>query len=158
MKKIILILLVLVTFSGCTAALAPILGGAGMIAEGYIIWKDGEATKYYNTDLETTYRAVKHAAVQLNLRVVTDKHDPSPNGYSLIVGEKDKFKVKVVPAKENITRVSIRINFMGDKPYAELFYKTIDDNLNIIHFQNGKPVKEREHRIINKIIQRKANQ
>ena len=39
----------------------------GPAYEGYVIWKSGEATKYYAFDLGTTYRAVMRASDQLKL-------------------------------------------------------------------------------------------
>jgi len=142
MKKFILFSMFLVFLAGCTAAIAPIAGGAGAIVQGYIMWKEGEATKYYNTDVDTVYRAVKHAANQLNLKLVNDDQNKNEKGYHLKVGDKDKFKIKILP-KDKVTELCIRVNFTGDKSYAELFYKTVDDDLNTIQFKNGKPVKER---------------
>jgi hypothetical protein len=136
MKKIILILSFL-SFSGCAAVfMAPV----SAIVQGYVMWKDGEATKYYNTDIDTTYRSLKHATDKLNLKIVTDNQNKDKKGYYLVIGDKDKFKVKIIPTKNNVTQIKIRINFMGDKPYAELLYKEIDNNLNTIQFKNGKPI------------------
>ena len=136
MKKIILILSFL-SFSGCgTVFMAPV----SAIVQGYVMWKDGEATKYYNTDIDTTYRSLKHATDKLNLKIIADDQNKNKKGYNLIIGDKDKFKIKITPTKDNITQLKIKINFMGNKPYAELLYKTIDDNLNTIQFKNGKPI------------------
>jgi hypothetical protein len=68
--------------------------------------------------------------------------NPDEEDFYLSVGENDRFKVKIIKIEENITRVSIRVNFMGDKPYAELLYKHIDNELGIIEFdKNGSPKK-----------------
>lgn len=137
MKNFIFILLLI--FSGCSW-FGPFSNSVGTVAQGYVMWKKGEATKYYNRDIGTTYRSVKHAADTLNLKITSDKM--VKNEYHLKVGEKDKFQIKIVPTGPNLTQVIIRVNFMGDRPYAELFYKTVDDNLNSIYFKDGKPVKK----------------
>lgn len=103
------------------------------------MWKEGEAQKYYNEQPKTIYRATKMALKDLNLTLNSDK--VYQNGHLLMAGDQDKFKIFVREVKPNITEVKIRVNFMGDKPYAELLYKSIDVNSNTIEFNvEGKPV------------------
>jgi hypothetical protein len=142
MKKIFLVLaLFCSTLSGCSAAL--IFGAASLAAQGIITWKSGEATKYYDIEIETVYRATKRVATNLNLKISDDNKKGA--GYQLVIGEKEKMKVKIEPAEgaAHITKLAIRVNTMGDKPYAEMFYKAVDENLNIIDFNKGKPTKHR---------------
>jgi hypothetical protein len=55
---------------------------------------------------------------------------------------KTPFKIEIKKVQSNITEVKIRVNFLGDKPYAELIYKKIDSNLDVINFDvEGKPTK-----------------
>jgi hypothetical protein len=54
-----------------------------------------------------------------------------------------KVKISLAEDDRSITKLSIRVNTLGDKPYTEMFYKTVDENLNIIDFDQGKPVKQR---------------
>jgi hypothetical protein len=103
------------------------------IVQGVITWIEGEAHKYYSYDSQTVYFAVKRAAKELELAIQEDGPE------YVVVGENDRFKIKIITIEEDITKVSIRINFMGDKPYAELFYKEIDSQLGIIEFENGQP-------------------
>lgn len=134
-------LLFLPVIAGCSLAGIGIVGGAaGAAIQGYIMWKQGEATKYYFADEQVLYRAVEKSAKDLELPI--KKNELDKEGYHISVGEKDKFKIKIEKAEKNISKVCIRINFMGDKPYAELFYKQIDENLNIIEFENGTPKKK----------------
>lgn len=134
MKKLILFLCFLV--SGC--AVAPFV--VSPIITGVIMWKQGEAKKYYNDELKTIYRSVKHALNDLDYKILIDEE--VKDGYYLVSGERDRFKIKIKSVKSKITEVSIRINFMGDKPYAELLYSHIDANTNTIYFDDkGRPVK-----------------
>jgi hypothetical protein len=57
------------------------------------------------------------------------------NEHILICSDKDRFKIKIVPVRNDICKVQIRVNFMGDKPYGELFYKTIDEEINSVFFK-----------------------
>jgi len=58
----------------------PLMGSSAY--EGYVVWKSGEATKYYAFDLDTTYKAVMCASDQLKLETTLIKSDPK-KGYSL---------------------------------------------------------------------------
>jgi len=136
MKKLAIFILFFVLLGGCgfEFLISPIV-------KGVVTWVQGEAHKYYNYDSEAVYRAVKRTAKELNYEITSD--DPKENGdYKLVVGVNDKFKISVDRIEPNITLVSIRINFMGDKPYAELFYKELDVQLNTIEFdKDGIPIK-----------------
>ena len=137
MKKFILAIGCLF-LSGCGAEmfLAPIAG----IVQGVIVWKDGEAKKYYSADKDVIYRATKKALEDMKLPI--KKEDNDANTYSISAGENDKFSITINEEENDITRLKIRVNFMGDKPYAELLYNKIDSNLNTIRFDaNGNPVK-----------------
>ncbi|RTK96632.1 MAG: DUF3568 family protein [Neisseriaceae bacterium] len=120
--------------SGC--GIAPF---ASPVITGVIMWKEGEAQKYYNEQPKTIYRATKMALKDLKLTINSDKN--YQNGHLLFAGDKDKFKIFVREVKPNITEVKIRVNFMGDKPFAELLYNSIDINSNTVEFNvDGKPV------------------
>lgn len=138
MKKLLLILALFcpIMAVGCdfvTPFISPIVTGV-------IYWKEGEASKYYDFDVDTCYRATKRSLQDLQLELSEDEN--TDNGYKIVADKNDRFKIKVEKAEQNITVVKIRINTFGDKPYAELIYNHIDDNLGIIQFdENGKPVK-----------------
>jgi hypothetical protein len=133
-KKIILFLCFFVF--GCSVA--PFV--VSPIVTGVIMWKQGEAKKYYNEEIDVIYRSVKHSLVDLEYKILKD--EKVRDGYFITSGEKDKFKIKIRMVKAKITEVSIRINMMGDKPYAELLYNHIDANTNTIYFNDkGLPVK-----------------
>lgn len=116
------------------------------IVSGVIYWKQGEAFKYYEFDVDTTYRATKRAVGDMELPITVD--ETTDGGYRIVADSNDRFKILVERAENNITVVRIRVNTFGDKPYAELIYEKVDINLGVIEYdQEGKPVKRR--RIIN---------
>ena len=143
MKKNIFFTLFLF-FSGC--AVVPFV--VSPIVTGVLMWHNGEAHKYYNEELNTMYRATKTALHDLNHSITKD--ESTKEGRYLIVGDKDRFKIVIRQVKPHITEVKMRINFMGDKPYAELVYSQIDLNINCIEFDNqGKPTKNKQKQIPN---------
>ncbi len=129
MKKILAIICIF-SISGCS--LGPQIFVAPIIS-GIIMWQEGEAHKYYNYNTTVLYSSVKRAANKLGLEITKDE-EKSPGEHYLIVGAQDKFKIKIDKKEETISKISIRINFMGDKDYAELFYAEIDKQIKEIEF------------------------
>jgi hypothetical protein len=115
--------------SGCAAlpclSFLPIVGTT---YEGYVVWKSGEATKYYAFDLYTTYRAVMRASDQLKLEATLIKSAPK-EGYSLETKGNVPMHIDILLLEKSVTTVVIRIPTFGDKHYVELFYRLVDDNL-----------------------------
>ena len=100
----------------------------GSAYEGYVVWKSGEATKYYAFDLDTTYQAVMQASDQLKLEATVIKSAPK-EGYSLETKGNVPMHIDILPLEKSVTTVVIRIPTFGDKHYVELFYRLVDDNL-----------------------------
>jgi|PlaIllAssembly_1097288.scaffolds.fasta_scaffold925430_1 hypothetical protein len=138
MKKLLTILAFLVFFGplvGCEVA--PFISP---VVTGVIIWVEGEAHKFYPYDADVVYRAAKRAAANMGLEITKDELRNNVQHY-LILGTKDRFKVRIENAKEDISELRVRINFMGDKNYAELFYAKVDDELSKVRFnENGEPM------------------
>ena len=101
---------------------------AGSAYSGYVIWKSGEATKYYAFDLDTTYRAVMRASDRLKLEATLIKSAPK-EGYFLETKGNVPMHIDILPLEKSVTTVVIRIPTFGDKHYVELFYRLVDDNL-----------------------------
>jgi hypothetical protein len=144
MKKIVIFCcFCLPFFTGCGAA--PLL--VSPIITGVIMWKDGEARKYYNEETHVMYRAVKISLKELDYPIIKDESYKSEGNY-ILAGDNDKFKIIIRQVKPHITEVKVRTNFMGDKIYAELLYKQIDSNTNTIEFDSqGKPTKNKEKKL-----------
>lgn len=135
-----LILIFCLFFTGCNGADILI----GPIISGVVAWKDGEATKYYDVDSKTIYHATKRTCKELEYEIT--RNDKLEDGkYYLIAGKNNRFKISIKEVQDDITSVKIRIDFMGDKPYAELFYKHLDEEISVIHFdKNGNPANRHE--------------
>jgi len=117
----------------------PACGGAELflmpiapIVQFYLIWKDGEAIKYYNVNTEIVYRAVKRNCENLGYNILEDDNDDEGR-YYVVAKNDNKFKLKV-QSVDNQTCVKLRINFMGDKPYAEMFFKELDGEIFTVRY------------------------
>jgi hypothetical protein len=123
------VLFVTALLSGCAAlpclSFLPLTGSA---YQGYVVWKSGEATKYYAFDLDTTYRAVMRASNQMKLETTVIK-SASKERYSLETKGNVPMNIDILPLEKSVTTVVIRIPTFGDKHYVELFYGVVDDNL-----------------------------
>jgi len=143
MKKFKFILITfLLIFAGCEV-LTPL--AISTITYGYTKWADGEAETYYAYDSPTMYRACKRVAREMNIVITKDDPpDTKGNAYIVCKTENDTFKISIEHVEESISVVKIRLNFMGDKPYAELFYKNLDDEVSVIEFDvEGRPKKRK---------------
>ena len=139
MKKLALSSLLLIFLIGCGGPeflIFPIINGV-------MYWMEGEAHKYYAHDSDVLYRAAKRACVELQHSIDADEPDETGD-YYIVAGGNDRFKIKIKEVERGISVVKIRVNFWGDKPYAELIYKKIDDQLNVIEFdEHGIPTRIR---------------
>lgn len=126
--------------TGCAAA--PFL--IAPIVTGVIMWQEGEAVKYYHEKPQVLYRATKVSMKDLELNITQDKPENGTFYINAGQAEEDKFKITIAQVRPNVSVVKIRVNFMGDKPFAELIYNQIDLNMNAIEFDDqGKPTKKR---------------
>jgi hypothetical protein len=138
MKKLVLSMIFLIFFAGCgPELLAPAINF-------FLVWKNGEAHKCYRHNADTVYFAAKRSLRELDIPLVEDEQDEEP-GYYFIAGENDRFKISVDVIEPRISRLSVRINFLGDKEYAELFYRKVDKELSTIEYdENGRPKDKRK--------------
>lgn len=104
-------------------------------------WSNGLGVKYYNEDYNIVYRSAKLSLKDLGFNIIKDQKGKNQN--YIVAGDKDRFKITLRNVKDNISEVKIRINFWGDKPYADLIFQKIDSNMLVIEFdQKGMPVKQ----------------
>lgn len=134
MKKLLAILLILGFLVGC-GPIDPI----SPIVTGVVMWKEGEAHKYYPYEAGIVYRASKRALEDMEINI--NKDEPEEGKYYINAGKEDRLKINIADAKKDISKLSVRINFMGDKPYAELFYQKVDEELSTVRFgPDGRPM------------------
>lgn len=123
--------------SGCgISPIDPIEPGINL----FLKWKEGEGHKYYLYSSDTVYRAMKRSCRKLGYEIERDDPPTEDHSYYVIAGSNDRFKIKVRSVEENVSKLSVRINFWGDKPYAELIFKEVDGELSVIEFDpQGNP-------------------
>jgi len=131
MKKALVCMMMMLplAFAGCE--IIPIFGPA---VNAYVAWRAGEGHAYFATDSRTAYKAVKRTVAKFEYPVHADE-DKGDGDYYVEVGENDRFKINVVKIEPFISKVSIRVNFMGDKPYADLIFTELQDQLDIIDYR-----------------------
>lgn len=117
----------LILISGCVA-LAPI----GPIVSLGIAWVNGEASKYYACEFETIHIAVKNVLQEFKIPIIEEKTEE--DSVFIKAGDDDKFKIKIIPTREGITKLLIRVNVMGDKAYAEMLYRHVDQQPGVRQF------------------------
>lgn len=127
--------------------LAPVLVGMMLLMTGCelfnpigpiiqlgVMWIEGEAQKYYNVDQQTLIRATKDTLKELEFPIQKEEEDGSV--YYITAGDEgsDRFKIKVTAVRHNVAKLSIRVNIMGDRPYAEMIYRHVDKQPGVIQF------------------------
>lgn len=113
---------------GCDSPINPI----GPIIQLGIYWLDGEAHKYYNTDHLIIRKATLDTLKELDIPVIREtEYD---DYYYILAGDDDRFKIKIRSVRAKITKLSIRVNTFGDKPFAELIYRHLDKQQGVEQF------------------------
>lgn len=111
------------------------------ISTGVVFWINGVAHKYYENEPGIVYKAVKRTLNELEQEITSDKSHGK--GYKIIAGKKNSIILTISKTDDNICELNIRVNYIGDKEFAELIYKRVDKQLDIIQFnKDGKPTKK----------------
>lgn len=120
-----------VIFTGC-----DMFNPIGPIIQLGVMWSNGEASKYYNTDQETIHIAVKDVLKDLEF-TITEESDKGDYIWILADAD-DKFKIKIREVRHNITKLSIRVDTWGDRPYAEMIFRHVDREAGVKDFVTVK--------------------
>ena len=96
-----------------------------------VFWVQGEANKYYNSDQETMIRATKDTLHELDFVILEewpeeDYYWIKASDMASLDSPDSHFKIKIREVKERLTKVSVRVNVFGNKPYVEMLYRNID--------------------------------
>ncbi len=92
-------------------------------------WKDGEAIKYYANDKSAVLDALRLSLRELDLGIVSEETDGLSTTIRIGTLRTTRMKIVVKQTNSKVTRVGIRVNTFGDKPYAELICRTADSHL-----------------------------
>lgn len=119
MRYLIMAIALLFGVGGC-----QFINPIGPIIQLGVFWMEGEAHKYYNADQATVHRAVKDSLSELGLPLI--REEVKGGTIHIRAGDDDRFKIKIVSVKPKVTKLSIRVNVFGDRPFAELIYRHVD--------------------------------
>ena len=136
LKKLNIYLLFL-CFTGC-GAISP-FAVVSPIITGVLHWINGEAHQYYEYDTKIIQRSITSVVYDLEL----DQHNikEKDGAYHIHAGKNNRFCINIKPIEPDISRLSMRINFFGDKDYAEMVYKKVTEEINTIRYdENGKVI------------------
>jgi len=125
------------TVTGC-----GLFNPIGPILQIGIAWIEGEAHKYYNTEHAVLVQATKDALKDLEFPIQEEKEDE--NIYHILAGDEgeDRFKIKITNVRHNVTKLSIRVNIMGDRPYAEMIYRHVEKQSGVKTFTSVAKLNE----------------
>lgn len=105
------------------AGLDPI-GFVSPIFQGVIFWKNGEAKIYYNEPHQDVFKKLNIVLKKLDIKI--EDSQITKYGYYIKAGNKSKFTIRIVKKEEKITQLKIRVNFWGDKEYAEMIFRKMN--------------------------------
>ncbi len=125
-KKEIVVFLLLAAGPLWGCSVAPQLIGASH--EAYVVWKDRESSRYYTYDVKTVCQSIKRSCDQLKLETLI-QDATSENGCFLETKGKYPMEIKASPVEKNLTEVVVTIELFGDKQYAEVLYRTVDNDM-----------------------------
>ena len=131
MKRFTILFLLMLMTVGCT--LNPV-NPLGLILNVGIFWVNGEGHKYYKCDQSTLLDATRETVEELGMYIEKEESQKSYY-YILARAEKKTFKIKIRRMTNRVSRLSIRVNTFGDKPYAELFFEAVDNKRGINEFR-----------------------
>ncbi len=127
LKNLIVFMTSLFLVSGC-GFFNPI---SPIISIG-IMWYQGEAAKYYSTDQEIIHLATKNVLNEFKIPIISES--VSGNIIYIKAGDDDRFKIKIISVREKVTKLAVRVNTFGDKPYVEMIYRHVDKEKNVEQF------------------------
>ena len=132
------------TMTGC-----QFFNPIGPLIQIGIMWIEGEAHKYYNTNDEAILAATKTVLNDLKFSIIEESQEDDYYWLKVVDNSRvitlengetalSTFKIKIREVKEDITKLSIRVNTFGDRPYAEMIYRHVDKQPEIIQFVTEK--------------------
>ena len=134
-----------ISISGCGMGLDLLLLPVAPIMQLGIFWYQGEATKYYNNEAPEVYAALKDVLEELEMPIISDEIKGGVYHITAGDGDNDKFNIKIDGVRKHVAKLSIRVNFMGDKPYAELIYRMVDKRSGIKVFHKVNDLRKAMH-------------
>jgi len=124
------------TAAGLLLALALALasGGAGCTpsdeaAPGAVRWGAGKLTKNYEVDCERAWAAVGAAAGGLRFKINRERHDEISGRVDAETADGLPVLLEVKRISYDVTRIGVRVGFIGSRPAADQAMAEIDKRL-----------------------------
>lgn len=129
MRKKLFLICILGCLAGCGS---PFLAPIGEVFNVVSDWKDGEAHKYYSYNLDSIHNSTKRTLANMGIKI--NEEQKRSDGYYILAGDGDRFKITIIRKNNETTLVKIRVNFWGDHDFADLIFSNIEKNLSTISF------------------------
>jgi len=127
-KKLVFVVLVVIfcggalLIEGCAVALVG--AGAGTVA-----YVKGSLKVVMDEELDDVYEATVKALDQLEITPSEKEKDALAARIAARNAQDDKITIKLKAAENNLTEVSIKIGFFGDRSQSQAIYDKIKENL-----------------------------
>jgi len=127
-KKLVFVVLVVIfcggalLIEGCAVALVG--AGAGTVA-----YVKGSLKVVMDEELDDVYEATVKALYQLEITPSEKEKDALAARIAARNAQDDKITIKLKAAENNLTEVSIKIGFFGDRSQSQAIYDKIKENL-----------------------------
>lgn len=118
----------LVSSVGC--GVTPVMG-ISVLVDLVLLWKDGNAKKYYTGKQANVYPKLKQVLHSMGHTIAKDS--VNSKGVNIIESHSagHRFSITVAQYDPDVVLVTCRIDFMGDKYYAELMYRQLDSMMGV---------------------------
>lgn len=120
--------------AGLLAALALLPGAAGCGPEddrapGFVCWSAGKLGRNYAVDCGRAWAAAGAAARGAGFRIVRERHDEFSGRLDAQTSDGLPVLVEVDRVSWEVTRVGVRVGFIGSRPESEKFMAEFEKRL-----------------------------
>jgi hypothetical protein len=120
--------------AGLLLALTLAPGGTGCTpsdeaAPGAVSWGAGKLTKNYAVDCESAWAAVRAAAENLRFKIDRERHDEISGRVDAETADGLPVLLEVNRISYGVTRIGVRVGFIGSRPAADRVVAEIDKRL-----------------------------
>jgi hypothetical protein len=119
------VILMVFLFGGCLVAVGAALG------IGAYQWVEGSMVKDYPRPMHPTYYACVDACKTMQLTIKKESYSPLKSRIHAATADGTKVDIQLEARPNDITSVSIRFGFMGNKDQSAYFHRNVMKNLGI---------------------------
>ncbi len=119
------VILLVLWLGGCLVAVGAALG------IGAYQWVEGTMIKDYPRTMEPTYHACLEACKTMQLTVKKESYSPLKSKIYAATANGSSVDIKLEARPNDITSVSVRFGFMGNRDQSAYFHRNVMKNLGI---------------------------